>query len=600
MRSRPPLPGLPSSAPALLKRPAAERLRGGLERMPVEPWVLALAAILLLALALRLWGIKYGLPFAYQIDEERIYVRKAARMLEAGSLNPHYMHNPPLLTYLLQAIFGVLHGGGRANRLLHNVPDRTGLFLTARLTVALIGTLAVALTFVAARRFFDRRTGLLAALLMAVAFLPVFYSHVALNNVPAMAAALASLIGTAGILSRGETRDYLLAGAFVGVAAATKYLDGIVVVPMLTATLLAPRGPGAPGLRRALALGAGSALAAFLICNPFALIKPAHFIGSLGAQGEVVGRHKFGQDPNGGIAYYLRTFTWGLGWVPAIAALGGAALLAREDRRRALVLVPIVPIFLLYIGLQFRYFGRWLLPAFPIVCMLAAYGALRVADLVAARLRRPQIATALGGIAVAALTAQGAVHSVHNDRLLSRPHTLNLARSWMLEHVPRDAKVVTEPFVAKAWNSPWPRANSSPQRLLGGESAYARYLSERLVRAYLRQGYCWVVASSNYWGLALSDQFIGRRAKGYYRALAREGTVRFSASPWGEVGRSGGPGRDVTPFGFDWTYDFYPLAYDRPGPMVQVYRLHGGRCGQRRLQTVAYRRPRSAVSLTHD
>jgi 4-amino-4-deoxy-L-arabinose transferase-like glycosyltransferase len=309
MRSRPPLPGLPSSAPALLKRPAAERLRGGLERMPVEPWVLALAAILLLALALRLWGIKYGLPFAYQIDEERIYVRKAARMLEAGSLNPHYMHNPPLLTYLLQAIFGVLHGGGRANRLLHDVPDRTGLFLTARLTVALIGTLAVALTFVAARRFFDRRTGLLAALLMAVAFLPVFYSHVALNNVPAMAAALASLIGTAGILTRGETRDYLLAGAFVGVAAATKYLDGIVVVPMLTATLLAPRGPGAPGLRRALALGAGSALAAFLICNPFALIKPAHFIGSLGAQGEVVGRHKFGQDPNGGIAYYLRTFT---------------------------------------------------------------------------------------------------------------------------------------------------------------------------------------------------------------------------------------------------------------------------------------------------
>jgi asparagine N-glycosylation enzyme membrane subunit Stt3 len=105
-------------------------------------------------------------------------------MLEAGSLNPHYMHNPPLLTYLLQAIFGVLHGGSRANRLLHDVPDRTGLFLTARLTMALIGTLAVALTFVAARRFFDRRTGLLAALLMAVAFLPVFYSHVALNNVP--------------------------------------------------------------------------------------------------------------------------------------------------------------------------------------------------------------------------------------------------------------------------------------------------------------------------------------------------------------------------------------------------------------------------------
>ena len=192
--------------------------------------MLALGGILLLALLLRLWGIKYGLPFGYQIDEERIYVRGAARMLDAGSLNPHYMQNPPLFTYLLEAIFAVRYGGGEAHRLIGEVPQRTDLFLTARIVTALIGTLAVWLTFVAARRFFDRRVGLVAALLMAVAFLPVFYSHVALNNVPAMAAATAALIGIAGILRRGATGDYVLAGAFVGVAAATKYLEGIVVV----------------------------------------------------------------------------------------------------------------------------------------------------------------------------------------------------------------------------------------------------------------------------------------------------------------------------------------------------------------------------------
>ena len=58
--------------------------------------MLILGGIVLLALALRLWGIKYGMPFAYQIDEERIYVRKATRMLHAHSINPHYQHNPPL------------------------------------------------------------------------------------------------------------------------------------------------------------------------------------------------------------------------------------------------------------------------------------------------------------------------------------------------------------------------------------------------------------------------------------------------------------------------------------------------------------------------
>lgn len=541
--------------------------------------MLVLAGILLVALLLRLWGIKYGLPFAYQIDEERIYVRKAVRMLDAGSLNPHYMHNPPLLTYLLEAIFAVRYGGSEAHRLIGDVPDREGLFLIGRVVVALIGTLAVGLTFVAARRFFDRRVGLVAALLMAVAFLPVFYSHVALNNVPATAAALGSLIGTAGILRRGATHDYVLAGAFAGVAAATKYLDGIVLIPMLTAVLLAPRGPEALPLRRGLAVGMGAALAAFVVCNPFALIKPGHFVGSIGTQGDVVGVHKFGQDPDGGLAFYLHTFTWGLGWLPGIAALGGAALLIRADPRRALVLIPVVPLFVLYMGLQTRYFGRWLLPVFPIVCMLAAYAVVRVMDLAATRLRRPQIAVALTTLAAVALAAQSAVHSFHNDRVLSRSHTQNLARSWMLEHVPRDAKVFTEPFFANSWNAPWPHAISSPRLLLGGELPFARYLSDRLVRSYLRHGYCWVVASSNYWGLALSDKLVGDRARSYYAALERHGTVRFSASPWGDVGRPGGPGKDVVDFDFDFTYDFYPLSYDRPGPMVQVYRLQGGACG---------------------
>ncbi len=541
--------------------------------------MLALGAIVLLALGLRLWGIKYGLPFAYQIDEERIYVRKAARMLDAGTLNPHYMHNPPLLTYLLQGIYAIRYGGSQAHRLIGDVPDREGLFMIGRVVVALIGTIAVWLAFVAGRRLFDRRVGIVAALLMAVAFLPVFYSHVALNNVPAMTAALASLCGTAAILRRGATRDYVLAGAFVGVAAATKYLDGIVVFPMLTAIVLAPRGPGTLPLHRGLAIALGAAAGAFAICDPFAIIKPAHFVGSLGVQGEVVGQHKFGQDPNGGLIYYLRTFTWGLGWVPAIAAIGGAALLAREDRRRALVLLPVLPLFIVYMGLQTRYFGRWMLPAFPIACLLAAYGAVRAADLIAARLRRPQVATALTAVALAALVAQGAVHSVHNDRVLSRPHTLNLTRDWMLDHVPQNAKLITEPFFANSWNSPWPHAINSPRLLLGGERSYASYLSGRLVRAYLRHGYCWVVASSNYWGLALSDDLVGQRARSYYTALARYGTVRYSASPWGDVNRPGGPGKDVVPFDYDFSYDFYPLAYDRPGPMVQVYELHGGQCG---------------------
>jgi hypothetical protein len=58
----------------------------------------------------------------------------------------------------------------------------------------------------------------------------------------------------------------------------------------------------------------------------------------------------------------------------------------------------------------------------------------------------------------------------------------------------------------------------------------------------------------------------------YYRALARAGEVVYRASPYARGARP-------VAFGFDWSFNEYPLAYYRPGPEMTVYRLHGGRCG---------------------
>ena len=46
----------------------------------------------------------------------------------------------------------------------------------------------------------------------------------------------------------------------------------------------------------------------------------------------------------------------------------------------------------------------------------------------------------------------------------------------------------------------------------------------------------------------------------------------FRASPYA-------PGAKPVKFDFDWSFDYYPLAYHRPGPVMTIYRLHGGLCG---------------------
>jgi hypothetical protein len=57
----------------------------------------------------------------------------------------------------------------------------------------------------------------------------------------------------------------------------------------------------------------------------------------------------------------------------------------------------------------------------------------------------------------------------------------------------------------------------------------------------------------------------------YYAELARRADVRYRASPYRD-------GEGPVEFDFDWSFNYYPRAYEEPGPSVIVYRLRDGRC----------------------
>ena len=148
-------------------------------------WLLAVAGIVLGALALRLWGIRHGLPYVYNADENAHFVPRAVGMF-GHSFNPGYFVNPPAYTYLLHVVFD-LRFGGRAGVGEAMAADRTTVFETARIVAAVLGTGAVALLAWAGRRLTGGAAGLIAGALLAVAFLPVHYSHLALNDAPTLA-----------------------------------------------------------------------------------------------------------------------------------------------------------------------------------------------------------------------------------------------------------------------------------------------------------------------------------------------------------------------------------------------------------------------------
>ena len=310
---------------------------------------------------------------------------------------------------------------------------------------------------------------------------------------------------------------------------------------------------------------------------------------------------KLGAPRNGGISYYLWSLTWGLGWAPALAALGGALAIWRRRPAFGLVLVPAPIAYLALMGAEGRYFGRWLLPIFPLLCLLAAFFVLELASAIASRARRARAPALRGGLValfVAALVVQGLVYSVHAGIVLSRADTRNLTRAWMLTHVPAGTRIVAEPVSPDGWarearraltSGPthyrWPKYRSLLSRIAPDGALlanprtevtledYERTLAPSLLGYYTAHRYCIVVSGSTQSGRGYADPRAAPLAIAYYKALAREAEVVHQVSPYASSARP-------VSFNFDWSFDYYPLAYVRPGPVMTVYRLHGGRCGR--------------------
>ena len=546
-------------------------------RKAVGPTELILVALLAVALVLRLWAINHGLPYVFNPDEELHFVPRAVEMI-GGSQNPGYFENPPALTYLFNAVFrlrftdGFPFGDGDFVRAFRMDPEAA--FITARVVVALIGTSVVAFAWWAGKRYFDKRVGLVAAALIAFSFLPVFYSKQALNDVVTLAPVALALVACLAVYERGGRRDWLIAGGVIGLATAVKYTAGGMLALLALAALFRVRDES--DSRRAAIEGllfAGVVFAAaFLVLNPFSLLDFSEFKSQLGGQSAQGANAKLGQDDVPAPVYYLWTLTWGLGWLPAIAAAAGAVLALKEERRKGLLLIAFPLILFVVLSFQGRYFGRWLMPAYPALVVLAGYAAVRLADAIpkpanAGRAFAPVVLAVIAG----ALVAQGLMSSIRVDRVLAKDDTREQARDWLLTNVPGGQKIVFEPFIPDkgylpiGGEDPLGYVRWKPQRPF---QAYEKRLSPALIDRYRRAGFCWVVVGSTQKQRGLKEGLPG--AEAYYERLGRESKRTQVFSPFAGD-------EEPAEFNFDKSFNYQPDSYSRPGPIVEIHELRD--CG---------------------
>jgi hypothetical protein len=318
------------------------------------------------------------------------------------------------------------------------------------------------------------------------------------------------------------------------------------------------------------AIAAGALVIAVIVLNPYALVNFSQFKHQVLNQAGTAGSSgKIGQSSQPGWIYYIWTLTWGLGWVPLFAAAAGAVLALRSSRVRGLMLVTFPILLWLFLGGQARHFGRWYMPAYPALAILAAYAAVRAVDAlpgVWASRRRAVLVVVAGGL----LAMQGLWTSVRVDSVLAHTDTRTLARQWIERNVPAGSGLVVEPAVFPADflkvgkpTHPYRRFAIKPPF-----QAYEKHLSPALIAKYRQQGFCWVVVASYQHDRGLNAGF--RQARAYYRALGAQSQTVAVFSPYRF-------GAKPVPFNFDLSFNFVPRAYMRPGPLLQIQRLNGCR-----------------------
>ena len=141
--------------------------------MSIAATILAITAA---AGILRFQGLRFGLPDVMARPDEEAITTIAARFVLIGP-NPNFFDYPTLFMHLV-AFIERLWPGGQA------VTDDILPRMIGRSIAAAAGTLSVPLLFLIGRRLFSVRAGLLAAGLLAVAFLHVRDSHFGVTDVP--------------------------------------------------------------------------------------------------------------------------------------------------------------------------------------------------------------------------------------------------------------------------------------------------------------------------------------------------------------------------------------------------------------------------------
>lgn len=435
----------------------------------------------MLAIALRLWGVADRLPDptlginvlddSVVEETDRTTTGRAWNMWGGGTrkldLNPHTGGWPSFSFYLTlgfqkayQLSYTMSHPGATAKEFSDFVKTRSDrFFLFCRLASLLIGAFSVYLTYRLGTRLAGRAAGALAAGFLAVNPLHIMTSqHISDPNLLALFFVLLAALAMVGLVEeRGEGRrgggsragdrepslqTAALAGAMIGLAAASKYVPLVLTIP-----LAAAHGPRFYRSRAfyvsILAMGV-----AMFAASPFTFLDWKTTLQDIRTQrgalfSDWVGQTSF---PFSLPTYLTTSLPHAMGWPAYLLGLVGMGYLWRRGgAARPIALIPAVIV--LANGALKAAQERYVLVAIPVLFLGSALTILEALSWARKRWgdRPPALAPSLAATALAVVALAWPLPEYAGlRRALALPDTRHVARRWIIENVPQDKPMVAE------------------------------------------------------------------------------------------------------------------------------------------------------------
>ncbi len=415
-------------------------------------WLLLIVAV---GLALRLWGIDFGLPFSYANDEYHEVMR--ALELGSGGFNLDRTGKGGFY-YLLLVEYGIYFVWLKLTGVVHTsadfardfVRDPSALYYMGRVTAAAFGALTIAVVFAVTRKAYSVSAAFIAAIFIGANALHVDLSHRIGVDVPLAFLTAAALYFALRLAIDGTARDYRWAALFAALATTTKLPGILLAVPLLTAHVLYVRRTGTAGgqlLRsRDLWISIGLFLVVLIVTNPGILFDKTLLSPFTGGGGGAAGAGEdfeegdFLERPNL-FVFYFDVLRSSMGWPLFVVSLAAIAYGVWKRTASDLVLIPFALIFYVVIAStssDVLYYPRYVL---PILVVLAPLSARMLSELWQRFARSNTVAAAA---VVAALIAMPAAQAVREDHLLTMTDTRTLAKEWIEQNIPQGSKILIE------------------------------------------------------------------------------------------------------------------------------------------------------------